>query len=139
MEKTRRCWSCKKVVPLRGMRYDISGKDLICTECLAKERSGEKGKMEQNNNDVKNTVTTGSNDKIANIANIDDINIKIRNSDDDEKTVSYQCGGCGFGFSKERGAVIENCPYCGKARVRTAFRDSTQKLIDETEKEKFVD
>ena len=131
MEATRRCWKCKSMVAMPEMKFDITGHDLICQACLVKENRGDKRDIEQNT-DTETTISES-------IPIIDEKEIKNSSNNNDEAKVSYQCGSCGFGFSGEWGAVTERCPYCGKENVRTAFRNSTQKLMEETEKEKFDD
>ena len=113
------------------MKYDITGRDLICQACLAKENRGDKADIKESTDTE--TIISES------IQMIDENEIKNSSNNNDEPKVSYQCGSCGFGFSGPRGEVTERCPYCGKGNVRTAFRNSTQKLMEETERENFKD
>ncbi|MAG16421.1 hypothetical protein CMO88_05170 [Candidatus Woesearchaeota archaeon] len=120
------------------MKYDSSGKDLICAGCLAKENRGNKEDAskitKENVTNTADTVKSNSSEKIV-------INNKIKsdNNNNESKEISYQCGSCGFGFSKEKGAMINVCPYCGKGNFRIAFRDSAQKLIEEAQSKQFDD
>lgn len=136
MDKTRRCWQCNKVAELKGMRYDSTGKDLICESCLAKENRAE----------VKETAThvvsaddgtVGSTNVHSNYRNVNTSGKKY--DDVESKTVSYQCGSCSLGFSVPIGAMVQSCPYCGKGNFRLAIRDSAQKIIEDAQKEKFDD
>jgi len=125
MDGTRRCWSCKKVVEMTDMRYDSSGKDLICADCLAKENRGQ--------STVSEMITAA---KAEDEVKSNEVNSL---SNEEVKALSYQCGSCRLGFSIPKGAVANNCPYCGKGNVRIAFRDSAQSLIEQSARENFDD
>ncbi|MBS3132967.1 hypothetical protein J4470_02465 [Candidatus Woesearchaeota archaeon] len=119
---------------LREMKYDLKGRDLVCPECFAKERKGGIKDEEKMAAGVTGTVADGNKkDESRKITGGSRIN------DDEARKTSYQCGSCGFGFSKDRQERVGSCPYCGKNTVRIAFRDSMQKLMEEAESEKFGD
>lgn len=123
MAGKRRCWKCSKVAEVEEMRYDRSGRDLICPDCLKVEKR------------VTANVTKAT---ATNKFQPDNIKDNSR-SDEESTTISYQCGSCGLGFSERKGARTRCCPYCGKGNFRVAFRDSAQRLIEESAKEKFED
>ncbi len=125
MAGKRRCWKCSKVAEIEGMRYDRAGKDLICPECLKAEKRG-----------TANATKATATNKFQPGNRKDD---SISGSDEESTTISYQCGSCGLGFSEKKGARTKCCPYCGKGNFRVAFRDSAQKLIEESAKEPFAD
>ncbi len=132
MAGKRRCWKCRKVSEITEMRYDRSGRDLICPECLRIEKRGNMGKgMETETATVTGTAAKNK---------LQPDNIRGNSyggSDGESTTISYQCGSCGLGFSEKRGARVKCCPYCGKGNFRVAFRDSAQGLIEESAADKF--
>ena len=108
------------------MRYDQTGKDLICMECRNKELGKDKPI-----NATEVSAPIGSYMKQEGSS-------KVAEPEKRESDVkSYQCGECGFGFTRNRDILVSDCPYCGKQNVRLAFRDSAQKLIEEAEREKY--
>ena len=134
MGQMRRCWRCKNVADLKEMKYDSSGKDLICPECLAKENRGNAKQVEETATDanpiVTNKVQNPSSNEPKTVFNNEKTFKEIN-------TVSYQCGSCSLGFTIQKGGIANSCPYCGKNNIRTAFRDSAQKLIEEAEGKEF--
>lgn len=129
MDRTRRCWKCNNFSPISEMRYDKTGKDLICAACLIADRGPA---TEQKNEPASST-------KMEYPASDPKPVVKPRVETTESNMASYQCGSCGFGFTKEKSAIVNACPYCGKNNVRNAFRNSAQSLIEESQREPFDD
>ena len=138
----RECWQCKKKVSLKEMKYDSSGKDLICGSCLIKENRQGTTEIKEEKESTESTTTATTAATTATTDIVIDTDKKDANSSNTETKsdiVSYQCGSCKFGFAEKRNVEVTNCPYCGKENVRQAYRDSAQKLIEEAEREEFDD
>ena len=148
MATERRCANrdCGKMVPLRGMRYNRAGTDLICAECIPADRGVARKQAQGTPEPAKSAEIPGSSVKVG--EDHDFVEVEKSGREDSqrepaapkqEKTdqdseegriTGYECGSCGLGFSGERGSAAR-CPYCGKDNARTASRNSTQSLISE--------
>ena len=92
------CKKCKVKVPIKMMKYDINGSNLICFDCYEREVKAVRG-------------------KVSDFSGVE--NIMVRPSESRKKesrdTIKYYCTLCKFRFSrgKEFG-FPKNCPYCSK-------------------------
>lgn len=148
MATERRCANreCGKMVPLRGMRYNSAGTDLICAECIPADR-GEKQEAASGTSEPASRPEIPESSVTVREAH-DFVEVEKSGREDSPtepgvpkqetedldseagRIVGYECGGCGLGFSDERGSGAR-CPYCGKDNARIASRNSTQSLISE--------
>jgi predicted RNA-binding Zn-ribbon protein involved in translation (DUF1610 family) len=88
-----------------SMRYDRHGRELLCGKCLGTEGR----EMPVPRTQIE--------------------------SNPERQMMSYQCGSCSFGFTRNKGIDVSSCPYCGNNSVRLAFRGSAQRIIEESQRE----
>ncbi len=90
------CKSCKKRYPMRELRYDKKGEDLVCKECFSSSKN------------------TG--DIVQDIKKIDPAKLEPTGprSRDALAMVKYYCIACRFKFTRKQEFHFENCPSCGK-------------------------
>lgn len=111
------CKKCRVKVPIKLMKYDINGSDLICFDCYEKQVRGIKGKL-------------------SDFSSIE--NIAVRPSEARKKetkdTVKYYCTLCKFRFSRGREfGFPKNCPYCSKDSVEIWKDVDAATLLKEVE------
>ena len=111
---------------MKNMRYDQTGKDLICMQCRNKELGKDKTMTAT---EIAAAPDSGPNSEPSSKAH--------EHEKPESDVMSYQCGECNFGFTRKKDILVNDCPYCGKSNVRLAFRDSAQKLIEEAEWGKY--
>lgn len=111
------CKKCKVKVPIKVMKYDMTGSELICFDCYERQVKGFKGKM-SNFNSVEQALVRPS---------------EVRKKETKD-TVKYYCTACKFRFSrgKEFG-FPKNCPYCSKNAVEVWQDVDAATLLKETE------
>lgn len=106
------CKFCTNKVPLRNMRYNREGSDLICRACyeksVAKNMNFGKSVKEQRREE-KETKVYESGDELCN----------------------YICPSCRFKFSRRRNTIMKlRCPYCGKGKVIVDTQSKAQDILD---------
>ena len=113
------CRKCKVKVPIKVMKYDLSGSELICFDCYERQVKGIKGTMQTHDfSSPENVMVRPS---------------EVRKKETKD-TLRYYCTACKFRFSrgKEFG-YPKNCPYCSKDAV-DLWRDvDAATLLRETE------
>jgi len=104
-------------VPIKLMKYDINGSDLICFDCYEKQVRGIKGKLSD----------------FSSIENIATRSSEVRKKETKD-TIKYYCTLCKFRFSrgKEFG-FPKNCPYCSKDSVEIWKDVDAATLLKEVE------
>jgi predicted RNA-binding Zn-ribbon protein involved in translation (DUF1610 family) len=127
MDRARKCWKCNNSAQISEMRYDKTGKDLICANCLIADRGHSQEQKSEASTSTKKEYPASNPRPI--------IKPSVETSKSDKS--NYQCGSCGFGFTREKSAIVNACPYCGKNNVRNAFKNSAQNLIEESQRENF--
>ena len=111
------CKRCREKVPIKLMKYDINGSDLICFDCYEKQVRGIKGKLSD----------------FSSIENIATRSSEVRKKETKD-TIKYYCTLCKFRFSrgKEFG-FPKNCPYCSKDSVEIWKDVDAATLLKEVE------
>ncbi|MEM4260241.1 MAG: hypothetical protein QXG00_03320 [Candidatus Woesearchaeota archaeon] len=104
-----RCKRCNKKTPIKSMRYDVDGKNLICMECY----------------NLQNTKPASS----------IKIEAKPKQSSFEQK-IQYQCERCKYKFTRKKDWIDKRCPYCGNLDIReiqgahTILKECTDKKYD---------
>ncbi len=110
------CKSCRKRFPLRELRYDRTGSDLVCKDCFsASRRPGE----------VVRDIRRISPEKL------EPTGPRIR---DNAALIKYYCLACRFKFSRRADFRFDNCPSCSKSgSIRKDVPLSTSQLLEESD------
>ncbi len=103
------CSRCKAKVPMKGMKYNEAGDDLICQKCYAKANpsSAMLAKKEQKQHDeiLQRTISIG-----------------------------YVCTSCGYRFHRDINYKYwQKCPWCEKLSVRKDVKKSATEVIKEAQ------
>lgn len=96
------CRRCGKKNPVKDMKFDANGKDLICAVCA-------KGSISTVKSVPKATTST--------------VNKPVM--------VKYSCTSCKYKFSRKKEIGMPNvCPFCGKPSVQKDQLTSADNLLD---------
>ncbi len=109
------CRSCRKRYPIRELRYDKTGSDLICKDCFSASRRP---------NDVLQDMKRIPPEKL------EPTGPRVRDNAD---LLKYYCLTCRFKFSRRTDFHFENCPSCGKmGSIRKDVPLSTSQLLEDS-------
>ncbi len=110
------CSRCKKSSPIKSMKYDKDGKNLICPECYDYRYNPTEAKKEAK--------------KMKYVAEEDPYF---------EKKIKYKCQKCKMGFMiKRRPDLKKRCPYCGGEQIVEQDTElSVNELIREASKKEY--
>jgi DNA-directed RNA polymerase subunit RPC12/RpoP len=102
------CAKCKEKVPNHYIRYDQTGKDIICLSCYNKQHPG---KIEQKPSLKKNLPNLPKKQKPE--------------KKQEEPYIYYICNSCKYKFKIRRGSKkAKRCPYCGKFDLRNLMEET---------------
>ncbi|MBS3159900.1 hypothetical protein J4436_03865 [Candidatus Woesearchaeota archaeon] len=117
MDTKMRC-KCGNCVPVKEMKYDINGTDLICGECYRYQQLRFKEKVFGKSYNKIETITGKKRDTVD-----------TRRFQ--EEKIKYFCENCHYKFSRKKDFKFNLiCPNCGKTGLRINNNESAQKLID---------
>ncbi|MBU0461549.1 MAG: hypothetical protein KJ574_03100 [Nanoarchaeota archaeon] len=116
------CEICSNKVPIREMKFDLSGTELICSVCYEKQRSRTSGSFEKK-------------DFGPSLA----IERRIERASRAESYVFYKCDTCKYSFSRKESFGFKKCPNCGKETLTTLQKNTAQKILDTSDNDKDPD
>jgi len=112
------CETCSARVPIKEMKFDMSGTSLICSDCYQKQRSRTTASFERKQ----------LGESVA-------IQRRIERASRAEEYVFYRCDDCKFSFSRKSSFTFKNCPNCGNKRITVMQKNSAQKLLEDSDKD----
>ncbi|RJQ17157.1 hypothetical protein C4573_03830 [Candidatus Woesearchaeota archaeon] len=102
-----KCNSCGNRFRVMTMKYDKTGKNLICEDCYARQNP--------------QTARPAPTVKPAEQKEVD----------------KWYCKKCGYKFSRKKGAVVSRCPYCNNAMVAKQEDLHAASLVDQSSDGRF--
>ncbi len=107
------CQSCRQKFPMKKLKYDKNGEDLICNDCFDSSRSPEEAVKDMKNVKPKLLVKTGP------------------RAFPEQVTTKYICMSCQYKFTRQKDYEIFKCPYCDSQKLRKEKGIHSQQLINE--------
>jgi len=104
------CHGCRKHVPISTLRYDISGKRLMCGDCRGVE------KQEQEEQRIKPLVTGPFGQP---------------------KSHKYQCTDCRYSFRRTSTTAVRKCPNCASVKMIKFEKLSADDLLKMADDDRF--
>lgn len=101
------CSTCKAKVPMKGMKYNEAGNDLICQKCYAKVHNPPSAESMK-----------GKRDELL------------------QRSISakYVCTSCGYKFHRDISyRYWQKCPWCEKLTVRKDVEKSANEVMREAQ------
>ncbi len=107
------CKKCQAKTPVRDMKYDMNGKDLICGRCYEVRVASVK-------------KPSGA----SQYADPKKFKLEFTDPLDGKTEVKYICTKCKFKFRRKKEfGEPKTCPYCSKATVITEGSTSASQLL----------
>jgi len=106
------CQSCRQKFPMKELKYDKNGEDLICNECFGSSRSPEEAKKDMKNMNPETLEKTGPRKFTQQIS------------------TKYICMSCQYKFTRQKEYEVFKCPYCDSENLKKEKGIHSQQLID---------
>ena len=110
------CKSCRNRFPMRELRYDRKGENLVCKGCFSSSSSPKQGMAVSSLRDIppEKLEPTGPRSRVAG------------------GLIRYYCAACRFKFSRKGDFHFENCPSCGKGSIKREVPLTSSQLLEES-------
>ncbi|MBI4441595.1 hypothetical protein HY639_05485 [Candidatus Woesearchaeota archaeon] len=110
------CRKCRKQSPMRDMRYDTNGKDLICAACLTSPDKPVQKTKKHEDTFIEVPVSKPKQEKVK----------------EEPGKVKYHCIACRYSFMRNADVTVELCPFCSKPTVRRDTAKTAQDFLQDS-------
>lgn len=104
-----RCGTCKRFAPITEMRYEKTGKFLVCNACRHEETTAKEPKLRP----------------------------LVTSPFDGAKVLKYQCPSCRYTFRRTPTHPVNKCPNCNSSKLLRYEKVSADDVLKMTDDEKF--
>lgn len=116
--KSVTCEICSTRVPIKDMKFDLSGTSLICEPCYGRQHSRSTRHFER-----KELGPSQSAER------------RVERSSQVASYLFYQCQSCSYRFSRKASFTFLNCPHCSKQTIKVVQGNTAQQIVDGTYKD----
>ena len=114
-DKLVSCEACSTRVPIKQMKFDFSGTELICQECYEVQKS-------------RSTSSMAKKQMGQSFA----IERRMERAANTSEYIFFKCEECAYSFSRKASFTFKNCPNCGKDSIKVVQKNGAQQVVDGT-------